>query len=283
MKLMLGLPWYAGADPDTEPLYMDQQQYFGALQERSLWRRALGAEKFAEILDQMPPLTGGPEANPTLEEWDRLGVVEVALAVRTRLSLVGKARELLAEDALEWGADYLMSWDADIQVPYSLFLDLWRNQVPVVGALAFTARDPVHPVIYRMRSHLDAKTGFEVIDGSDVIFDYPRGQLVGNEEIGGELAFGAGAMLIDTRVFREMPKPWFNSTGCGEDWFFCHRCSKYGIPRYVDTRVRTGHKGHSPKWITEAEYQRSRELNAQAYDDVFGPGQVRRMKGGVVI
>ena len=36
MKLAIGAPWYAGADENTEPFYLDLMMYFGALRKRSI-------------------------------------------------------------------------------------------------------------------------------------------------------------------------------------------------------------------------------------------------------
>ena len=271
MRLAIGMPWYDGPSVDTAPVYMDLMMYFGALRERSIWVANGGS------LEGMPPLdevTEGVKAETelTAEDWARMGRLEIVLINRTRLSMVGKARELLVEDAQEVGADYLFCWDADMLFNSDSFIKLWRNQVPVVAALAFTARHPIHPVIYRMRTHWDETNNTEQIDGSDVIFDYPRDKLISNEDIEGELAFGTGVFLCDMRVFREMPKPWFNSTGCGEDWFFCHRCSKFGIPRYVDTRVKSVHREHQARWASEESYWNEREAARKTYTDIYGSG-----------
>lgn len=284
MRLMLGLPWYKGPDEDTYPQYFDHQMYYGALRERSLVRQAIGPENFSKLLPLLPPLDEGQDAlhraDPTEEEWTKLGKVEVVICNRGRLSLVGKAREMLVEDALELGADYLFCWDADMLFPAYTFLQLWRRQKPAVAALAYTAREPIHPVVYRMRWH--EEQGMEVIDGSDVVLDFPMGELLGDDEIGGPLAFGTGVVLFDMKLFREMPKPWFNSTGCGEDWFFCHRAAKHGIPRYVDTSVEAEHKMHAPRWANSARYWRDRETQREAYQAVFGEA-VRRVERGKVI
>ncbi len=274
MKLAIGLPWYMGPDDNTAPAYLDFMTYLGALQERSITRAVLGAERFAEILPLLPNIgdrMNQPkgQAEPTLDDWARLGKIELGLFNRSRLSMVGRARELIADDVLQWGGDWLLWWDADMLFPTSAFLNLWRNQKLIVGALAFTARHPIHPVIYRMKTHLEPD-GSEYIDGSDVVMDYPRDQLIGDEEVGGPMAFGAGVVLYDMRVFRELPKPWFNSTGCGEDWFFCHRCSKFGIPRYVDTRVKSFHKEYIPRWACEDTYWMERHVARQTYVDLFG-------------
>lgn len=274
MKLALGLPWYSGPDDNVFPHYMDFMAYLGALRERSVLRDVLGKERFAEVLQSLPPLDeGNPEGGegePTEKDWEDLGRLSFGTFNRSRLSMVGKAREMIVEDAMQWGADWLLWWDADMLFPISSFLQLWRNKKMVCGALAFTARHPVHPVIYRMRTHTEPN-GQECIDGSDIVMDYPRERLVGNEEVGGELAFGAGMVLYNMKVFREMPQPWFNSTGCGEDWFFCHRASKLGIPRYVDTRVKTWHKEHGARWVNEDAYWTYRKVSRDQYEKVFGP------------
>ena len=271
---MIGFPWYAGPDENTYVGYFDFFQYLGALQERARLRQVLGREAFERVLSDLPPLDQSPGATgmaePTLEEWDELAGLQIALVDRGRLSLVGLARELLAEDALEWGADLLFTWDADMRFPVGALLQLWRARKPVVGALAFTAREVPYPVLYRMRWTEDLK-GVEHIEGSDILLDYPRDQLLGDEQVGGPLAFGAGVMLVQTRVFREMPKPWFNSTGCGEDWFFCFRCAKHGIERWVDTRVKAEHKAHAARWVSEASYWEAREQQPGLFKAAFGP------------
>jgi hypothetical protein len=274
MKLAIGLPWYSGPDDNTCPQYLDFMAYMGALRERTLVRRALGTEVFSRLNEELPPLDeavgkkDGP-GEPTEEDWERLGKLDIGLFNRSRISMVGKARELIVEDVLNWGGDFLLWWDADIRFPYSAFLQLLRNKKLVVGALAFTARHPIHPVIYRMRTH-DDENGVAIIDGSDVVMDYPRDQLISSEILGGPLAFGAGFVLYDMKVFRELPQPWFNSTGCGEDWFFCHRCDRFGIPRYVDSRVKTYHKEHQPRWACEETYWVERQAARQSYVDIFG-------------
>jgi hypothetical protein len=276
MKLAISGHWYAGADDNTGPYYQGFFGYLGALRQRTLVRNLVSSEQWAEMNAKLPLLSEGyidPKglAEPTEDDYEKLGQLEVGMINRSRLSMVGKAREMVVEGAQEWGADYLLAWDSDMLFPISGFLQLWRNQKLVCAALAFTARHPIHPVIYRMKSHQDPQ-GFEVIDGSDIVLDYPRDTLISDEIIGGPLAFGAGMVLFDMKVFRELPQPWFNSTGCGEDWFFCHRCSKHGIPRYMDTSVKTMHKEHMPRWACEETYWMERHAARQTYVDLFGNG-----------
>lgn len=279
MKLVIGLPWYNGPDAETGPLYMDMMMYFGALRERTLMRSEMPRDAWMATNGALPPLdeTGDPEGNPTEEDYDRLGKLQIALVDYSRCSLVGKAREMIVDVALEWGADYLFWWDSDMKFSPSSFLRLFRNNVPVVGALAFTARHPIYPVIFSIKKSHDPLNNMQVLENSDIMFDYPKDKLVGNEDVGGELAMGGACVLYNMNVFKEIPKPWFMSTGCGEDWFFCHRCAEYGIPRYVDTRVKTEHKEHASRWATESAYWQYREMPAmkESYDDLMFPKETK--------
>ena len=275
MKLVIGLPWYNGPDAETGPVYLDMMMYFGALRERTLMRSEMPRDAWEATNRALPPLdeTGDPEGNPTDEDYDRLGKLQIALVDYSRCSLVGKAREVIVRTALEWNADYLFWWDSDMKFSPSAFLRLFRNNVPVVGALAFTARHPIHPVIFKINRIPDPNNTGEFLDNSEIIFDYPKDKLIGNDDIGGELAMGGACMLYNMNVFKEIPEPWFSTTGCGEDWYFCHRCAEYGIPRYVDTRVKTLHKEHASNWACESSYLQYRdmpEFNA-LYDEIMSP------------
>jgi len=292
MKLAISGHWYAGPDDNTAPYYQNFFGYLGALRQRTLFRQRMQAQGdvvgFELLEDSLPPLSEGfidpmGLAEPTAEDYEKLGVLDIGMINRSRLSMVGRAREMVVEGAQEWGADWLLAWDSDMLFPVSGFMQLWRRQKLVCAALAFTARHPIHPVIYRMRTHRDPQ-GFDVIDGSDIVLDYPRDALLDDAVVGGPLAFGAGMVLFDMRVFRELPKPWFNSTGCGEDWFFCHRLSKHGIPRYVDTCVKTMHKEHTARWACEETYWPERLAARQTYADLFGAGvsEVQRGDDGVI-
>ena len=279
MRLVIGLPWYAGPDETTFPFYFSLMSYFGAMRERSLWYKQVGKEAFSDTV--LPPLdeTQGDDgrAELTLEEWEAISPLELVLCNYSRTSLVGKAREHIVETALGVDADYIFWWDSDMLFDYSAFVRLWRHQVPVVGGLAFTARHPIFPVIYRINEvEVPGNRGFE---SSEPVFDYPEDALITNEDVSGELAFGAAMMLTDVKVFREIPLPWFASTGCGEDWFFCHRCMEYGIPRYLDTSIKSQHKEHSPRWADEETYWQSREMMHDAYELNF-PGLVKPYSNG---
>ncbi|MFA6043299.1 MAG: hypothetical protein WC786_06480 [Patescibacteria group bacterium] len=242
--------------------------YYGALRERSLWRDRLGAEAFQEHLKHLPPLdeinSVGGLGDPTPEDWERLGKVEIVIINISRMSLVGLARELLVKNALDLNADYLFCWDSDMSFRHDTFLRLWRHDKPVVGALAFTSREPVYPVITRTFKRWDRVNGMVMV-GSEPVYDYPKDQLVGNAEVSGELAIGGGVVLYNMDVFKKVPQPWFYSTGTGEDWYFSTRCAEHGVPRFIDTSVKTRHRLHAPAWSDEEYYWDSRKNRHSEY------------------
>jgi len=260
-KVCLGWPWYNGPDVDTYQRYMEVCHYFGKMQERSEWLAWMRQNDIDRdnipLLDRMQ--ADGDRTEITVDD----GVFEFVYADESGLSLPGLARERIVENAQSAGADWLFMWDDDMLFPWSAFLRLWRHQKPVVAALAFTARDPICPVIYRITR---TNTGGEkLVYGSDPVLDYPKNALISDDDIDGPLAFGAGVVLINMNVFRTIEKPWFNSTGCGEDYMFCLRCYLNGIPRYVDTSLKTLHRKKEPQWASEIEYEKMRKDHPGEY------------------
>ena len=260
-KVCLGFPWYNGPDPHTYTRYMEMVHYFGRLQERSYW-----LDEVVENLDGLPPLDPSgddPEAELTLKDYELSGRFEFGYSNEGGLSLPGLARELVVEGALAWGADWLLMWDDDMLFPWSAFLKLWRHQKPVTAALAFTSRLPIQPVIYRI---LERHTAKGLVRESDFVLDYPKDRLITDQDVDGPIAFGAGVVLINMNVFKQIPKPWFHSTGCGEDWMFCLRCFDHGISRYVDTSVKTMHKSANPTWVSEDLYDLHKQNHPETYE-----------------
>ena len=286
MKLVLGMPWYTGPDDNTFPAYFDMMMYFGALRERSLWMANSNEKEREYMKTQLPSLDETGEdwglADPTLEEYEELGKLEIILVNHSRTSLVGLAREMIVDTAVELDADYLFWWDDDMRFEKDAFVRLWRHKKPVISALAFTARDPVFPVIFRLTEKWDMANKNKVVEKSEIVLDYPKDQLVGSVDLGGDLALGAAVCLYDMNVFKQVPKPWFMSTGCGEDYFFSFRCKEFGVERWMDTGVKTAHLHHAPRWCDEKFYLESREKFADTYEKEFG-ASAKGIKTGDVV
>ena len=267
-RIVLGLPWYSGPDVDSFPLYFEMLHYMGRVRERSLW--------FQQVAEHQEVLKGVSFSMAPLDpinEWGDAelaeigpedGVFEFFIAKEVRMSLPGLARERVVDMALSVGADWLFMWDHDMLFSPATLMRLWRHQKPVVNALAFTARDPIQPCLYRIIQGVDPNGSGTMFD-SQAVWDFPRGKLITDEDVDGSLAFGAGVMLINMNVFRQMPKPWFNATGCGEDWFFCVRCHQVGIPRYCDTSMVVKHKKYAADWYDVNTYDQERLAKPEVY------------------
>jgi hypothetical protein len=273
VKIAICLPWFDGADKDCQSAFLDFQHYLGRLQERSWWLARYPHLRDTPLFPMLDPQFKTTQAEFPAE---LIGTeFEFGIADEVGLSLPGMARERLVEYALKWEADYVLFYDDDMLFDKDLFLRLYLDQKPVVAALAFTARKPISPVIYKFYERVDPERkectqcrgmvniGLDTcpLDGAHAaprhvtdsipVFDYQRDALMECD------AVGSGVMLIETAVFRKLPKPWFHSPGIGEDIFFCYHCRRHGIPVYVDTRVKTTHKPRFEEhWHNEKYYDR---------------------------
>ena len=149
------------------------------------------------------------------------------------------ARENLCILALQNNMDYVLMMDNDMLYQRDMFFRLVQHQKDIVCPLAFTRRPPHVPVIYIMRE------GWDTLKHTDFhqhcsVRNYPKNALVKCDSA------GFGAALINTRVLKKMPQPWFmGSSGTGEDILFCLNARKYGFQTFVDTSVKTGHLSDS--------------------------------------
>ncbi len=253
IKVALCLPWYNGADPDCVAAFLTFQHYLGRVQERLYWLSILNATPDANFYARE-----GLEGLTPLDSWDKTGSAEIPeqfigtnieflIVAMVGYSLPGTAREHCIDAALASGADYLLFYDDDMMFDCSIFFKLLRHEKPVVGALAFTARPPITPVIYKFT---EGANGGVI---NNPVLNYERDALQKVD------AIGFGVVLIQGSVFRRMPKPWFSNPGAGEDIQFCFMCRKAGIPIYVDTSAKTVHKPrYAPEWHDEGMFLRDR-------------------------
>lgn len=174
-------------------------------------------------------------------------------------SLIGQARDMIVERALKANLDYILFFDDDMIFARDAFLRLWRHQLPFVGALAFTARTPITPVLYKFKRTWNFEKQLEDVD-IQPDFYYEQNSLIKID------AIGTGFVLINTDVFKKIPRPWFHgSINCGEDIHFCWQCARHGIPVHCDTSVRTIHKPNQPVvWHSEETYLDRMEQEAVA-------------------
>lgn len=139
-------------------------------------------------------------------------------------TLIADQRINLAREALNVGADYVLYIDSDMRFPKDGIDRLLAHNKPIVAANYSTRRMPPKPVAFA--DNLCRKTVYttEASTGLEKVY-----------------AVGMGFMLVDTKVFKAMPQPWFqigystkNGDFYGEDIFFAHEAAKRGFDTYID-------------------------------------------------
>lgn len=227
VKVLIGLPKAGDTDPEAYDNRLEMVFHLGALQTLS----HLGEKSYEGVEYDIPDNTEYQFSLSTI------GDVFIAYA-----------REQLATIATDNGFDYLFMIDDDMLVPKDLFERLIRHKVDIVAPLAFTRSFPHKPVIYNVEVGYDAEEKKDYYRNYSVA-RYPKDKLVQCD------AVGFGAVLIDTKCFKGMAKPWMMSTsGAGEDIHFCHGAGEAGFNVYMDTSTKLAHLGNRKK-ITEETYE----------------------------
>jgi hypothetical protein len=161
-----------------------------------------------------------------------------------------------------WMVDTDMTWAPE--APGRL-LEVASEERPIVGGLCFAAgRGPVvTPTLYVLHERVREGGGATV----GVIEDWPPDSLVR------VTATGAAFLFVHRRVLEAMrehvggPQPWFaegvdreSGAEYSEDWTFCVRAGRLGIPVHVHTGVEIGHR--KPYVFTSRDHALYRERRA---------------------
>lgn len=151
-------------------------------------------------------------------------------------SILPRGRTTLVKQALEMQASHILFLDSDMVFPVQTLHRLLSWDKAVVGCNCPTKMLPSTPTAR--------------VEGGPVgtpLYSLP-------DDIGIKRVWrvGTGVMLIKTSVFLDIPQPWFPIEWVeelgdyrGEDWAFCERLDKAGIPIYVDLGLSRviGHVG----------------------------------------
>lgn len=145
------------------------------------------------------------------------------------------ARNLLAREAIESGADRVLWIDSDMVFQDDLMLRLGEDLDAgwdMVCGLYFKRELPVTPVIYRR---------VEMANGVEPYRDYPKDSLFPVAGCG----FGAVMMTTDllTRADTHKTGPFTPLPHLSEDLSFCKRAAAVGARMACDSRIKVGHVG----------------------------------------
>ena len=166
------------------------------------------------------------------------GKVEIEL-LQMQGTLIFTQRERLAEEALAWGADYLMWVDSDMRFPKDTLEEMLKHKVDIVGVNATTRREPIKPTAVNLVLKSAEEHSWIPIDS------------LNQNGIEKCTAVGFGLTVVKADVFKKVSRPWFNviwsdhGAIIGEDIHFCIKCHDTGYDVYVDhdTSRQIGHIG----------------------------------------
>ena len=180
----------------------------------------------------------------------RTGLSRVSVVSNT---LVYKARNMLAAEAIDSGCGRVLWLDSDMQFEPGLMEQLSADMdtgLDFVCGLYFRRIPPIAPVIYSEAE--ERKT--------EVYMDYPKEQLFPVR------AAGFGACMTSTEMLKDVWDTYgapFNPTerGMGEDMAFCIRARHMGYKLWCDSRIKVKHIGTAA--FGEEQYLRMRENAAR--------------------
>jgi hypothetical protein len=145
------------------------------------------------------------------------------------------ARNLLAREAIESGADRVLWIDSDMVFQDDLMLRLGEDLDvgwDMVCGLYFKRELPVTPVIYRR---------VEMVNGVEPYLDYPR------DSVFPVAGCGFGAVMMNTELLTRADSfktgPFTPLPLLSEDLSFCKRATDAGARIACDSRIKVGHVG----------------------------------------
>jgi len=167
---------------------------------------------------------------------------------------IDAARDKAVEVALRLGAKHVFYLDSDIHPPKDIIARLLAHNLPIVSGLYARRQNP--PTNQMLRKAPDGFKFIPIEEGS-----YQPGSLVECD------AVGFGCVLVETRVFKAMERPWFRWTeyyaigGASEDFNFCTKAKHAGFKIVVDTNIICKHSGlikwTPSKTLNRFEYTRT--------------------------
>ena len=142
------------------------------------------------------------------------------------------ARNILAREAIDSGADRVLWLDSDMVFQDDLMIRLGEDLDAgwdMVCGLYFKRELPVTPVIYKR---------VEMANGVEPYKDYPK------DEIFPIAGCGFGAVMMTTELLKRVgERPFTPVNRLSEDLSFCWLAKNIGARIACDSRVKVGHVG----------------------------------------
>lgn len=174
---------------------------------------------------------------------------------------IAEARQVLVDDAISSGVDYIMFLDDDTVFPANALRIMLNHGVDFVSGVNFAKKPPYMPTLFT--------SDYKRLDDGNInqkykhILDYPEDLI----EVEGVGLFCA---LIRTEAIKKLRKPYFASpeldlaSHIGEDISFSRRFWEAGLKIHVDTRIKCGHI-FGDIMVTEKDFLANKELAKEYY------------------
>jgi GT2 family glycosyltransferase len=172
-----------------------------------------------------------------LEKPDNVGF---ALITNT---LIYTARNLIAQNAVKHGFDYVLWLDSDMVFPADTLIRLYDDMEEgrdFVTALCFTRKPPILPCI-------DSEIVWAVKDDGWVDTHATSMEIYPVDKVFEVAGAGFACCMTSTALLKRMcdkyGAPFYPLMGMGEDTTFCWRAGQIGEKIYCDSRIRIKHIG----------------------------------------
>ena len=153
-----------------------------------------------------------------------------------------RARNLIAQEAVNLAYDYVLMVDSDIVLPANALVSMLED--PVELCLGCYPRKNTGTGVFELFK-LGNKDYVETFNFSEI------SALEGKVEVKGG---GFGCALISTKLLRALPRPWFryveyaNGDVLSEDNYFCSQVTTAGYKVFADTDVMCAHSIRGFQW-----------------------------------
>lgn len=168
-------------------------------------------------------------------------------------TLIYNARNLIADNAVKEGFDFVFWVDSDITFKPDTLVRLLQNaqtyNLDFVSGLYFMRRKKTQPVLYK-KIWWDVSQEGNVSTGAEPYTDYPSGLFKAD-------GVGFGCCLTTVKLLKAVGEiygsPFTPLMGMSEDLAFCLRAKRTGFQLYCNSTIQCGHIG---EMIFDEEYFR---------------------------
>lgn len=193
-------------------------------------------------------ISGGELARYSIFYQSLLRLQSDATVVQACSANIAQNRNNITEQAIKSGAEYVLYLDDDQVLEPDTLRHLLKHDVDAVSALYLSRDVPFLPNVYNKE-----KDGW--------LYRLLKSDDKGLRQVS---AVGAGCLLVKTKVFSKMEKPYWRlgqtkSSEWGDDLDFCKRVEEAGFKIWVDLSTSIGHvvlgtiypRKNKDTWTTE--------------------------------